>query len=454
MNEKQNDKGAEWWKQMLTRREAGARIVGLAAGALLIPALGAISGCGDGEEEAVVETDALDLQKSSGWNVGAEEAQLRVVDRVATDSRQSADWSRFNRPEQLLEAWGVRDSRWQPFVVPTLVQSLSQPTLAANITPVHNTKMDEAYRRGLGMREIILAAKHPDQMTVVTDLPGPEAVAFAAAIADVADPVLTFDNWPHPEGVVAAQQTLGALLYYAGEVAAKRENRTWMRDSTASTAASSAASTITRYPAVFVLDSDRLNAPVSGSANEFDNRYIAKLPDAPAFKNAGVTNVMYAVPDAAQKTELDDLNELFAGYREAGVTVSMVPLSDFKPATAQTASDTGSTTRSHYGGVHHTPYFYGGGMMFLPLFFHSYPSYGYRGTLPPANRFGGASVSRPGYVPTRRPTVFSSRTTGGASGVGRTKPSGFGRVSRSTGGGFSSGRSSGSYGRARGGASS
>ncbi|HEX7501488.1 MAG TPA: hypothetical protein VF524_14490, partial [Polyangia bacterium] len=49
------------------------------------------------------------------------------------------------------------------------------------------------------------------------------------------------------------------------------------------------------------------------------------------------------------------------------------------------------------------------------------------------------------FAPSPRPTMFSSRTVGGLSGVGKQKPSGFGRVSyRAGGGGF--GRS-GSFGR-------
>ena len=60
-----------------------------------------------------------------------------------------------------------------------------------------------------------------------------------------------------------------------------------------------------------------------------------------------------------------------------------------------------------------------------------------------------------GPQPALRPTIFSSRTLGGGTGIGKQKPTGFGRVSvrasRSTGSitGIRSGRS-GSFGRAGG----
>lgn len=444
-----SNNGADWWREMLSRRQAGVRIARLAAGSMMLPALATIVGCSGDEEETLEDVDALSMQKSDGWNVGSESKPLKVVHATQTDSQQSDEWKQRRASDKLLASWGVRDSRWQPFVVPTLAQSLAQASLAKDITPVHNTKMDEAYRRGLGMREIILKAKNPEQMVIVAELPGPESVAFAAALADVADPVLTFDNWPHPDGVVKAEQTLGALLYYAAEVEKKAADRL-------KAAANGSATRL--VPAVFMLDSDRLDAPASGAADEFDNRYMAKIPEAANLKSARVDNVFYAVADATVATELDDLNEPFASYRESGVTVSKIPLSDFRADETLATADSTSAGRGstgHYGRSHyHSPYYYGGGLMMLPLFFHSYPGMAYgAGPLPPASRFSGARVSRPGYVPTRRSTVFSSRTTGGASGVGRTRPSGFGRVSRATSGGGSFGgrRSSGSYGRARGG---
>src|SRR5687768_15212429 len=148
-----DENSADWWREMLSRRQAGARIARLAAGSLVIPALASIVGCGDDELAADEEADALTIQKSDGWNVGSETKPLKIVDATQTDSDKSAAWQDRKTPDKLLSSWGVRDSRWQPFVVPTLAQSLAQASLAKDIVPVSNAKMDEAYKRGLGMRE-------------------------------------------------------------------------------------------------------------------------------------------------------------------------------------------------------------------------------------------------------------------------------------------------------------
>src|SRR5207248_5974279 len=62
------------------------------------------------------------------------------------------------------------------------------------------------------------------------------------------------------------------------------------------------------------------------------------------------------------------------------------------------------------------------------------------------------STSPSSYTPQSRPTLFSGTKVGGQAGVGRTKPSGFGRTTFRTSGGrvtsISSGRSA-SFGRGR-----
>ena len=44
-------------------------------------------------------------------------------------------------------------------------------------------------------------------------------------MADVAEPVISFDNFPHPLGVVPSHETLAALIYYAKEVSEKAAKR-------------------------------------------------------------------------------------------------------------------------------------------------------------------------------------------------------------------------------------
>ena len=106
-----------------------------------------------------------------------------------------------------------------------------------------------------------------------------------------------------------------------------------------------------------------------------------------------------------------------------------------------------------------TPYYYGGHSQTHFLFWSTYgwhspaprqPALVQRTPTPLPQVSRGAE-----YRPAPRPTIFSSRTLGGGAGVGKQKPSGFGRVSvrasKSTGSitAVRTGRS-GSFGRAGG----
>jgi hypothetical protein len=210
-------------------------------------------------------------------------------------------------------------------------------------------------------------------------------------------------------------------------------------------------------PGLMLLDAQRL-AAYSDASNQFDNRYVAVVPLADALQQRQIKNVLYIVPDRSQSTERDDLNDEFVEYKDAKINVSIFPLSELQPVTetvAKTNPD-GTTER-----VVEQRYYYGGGfgshLGFLMLYSFlaprpmAYYSYGGAGgrrvtmdqTRPPRRA--------PNYTPRPRPTQFSSSRVGGTRGVGRMKPSGFGRTTVRTSGGKvmglrPSGRS-GSFGR-------
>ncbi|MGE3802586.1 MAG: hypothetical protein AB7H80_16340 [Candidatus Kapaibacterium sp.] len=412
--ERQEEQGGNWWEESLTRRQAGKRLAVIGAGAALLTSAGVMIGCGedefDDEELAANAKDAIDIQKESGWNVGADTKSLTLRNASLIDSKESADgWKAYTDPEKLRTAWGPTDTANQKFVSSELINSLNQPTLKSSIQPVHSPTMDEAYARGLGMKELLQQSKNPETTALIVDLPGPEAVAYAAALSDYADVVTTFDNWPHPNGVVPSQETLGAMLYYAQEVEENKAKRA------------------ANAPTLFVMDSNRL-AAYKDAGEEFDNRYIATMPTADNLKSEKVTGIIYAAPDNTRTQELDDLNEDFVSYREAGIDVTMMPLTDFQPPSADAIAEHGAveastTNRTYYYGGHpyYSPFFYSYYPMFLPV-----RSYNYSSMSAPSR------VGKPNYTPTRRPTMFSSSTQGGKAGVGKAKPAGFGRVSTRT----------------------
>ncbi|MEL6180237.1 MAG: hypothetical protein AAFS10_14850, partial [Myxococcota bacterium] len=208
---------------------------------------------------------------------------------------------------------------------------------------------------------------------------------------------------------VPSERTLAATLFYAEELKEKAEKR---------------AKLDSKAPTALVLDSKRLS-PYTDSSSKFDNRYIASIPDAKALKTLGVTNVLYITAKKDTK-EQDDLNTpMVALSNDSTIKVSNVALEAFQKDPNAPAGDT-STGGYYYGGSHrHHGHFYAWYPMF---FFYSRPRYsGWASspTAPPAS----SAARAPSYRPTPRKTVFSGRTTGAKSGVGRTKPTGFGRVS-------------------------
>src|SRR6185369_2349744 len=109
------------------------------------------------------------------------------------------------------------DPRLAPYFVPTLFQSLigspSGARLRQQLYPVWSEPMRAANARGEALLDLAAAPGAPHDVALVLDLPGPQSVALAAALAPAFAPVFLFDNWPHPNGVVPAHQTLGAAVY-------------------------------------------------------------------------------------------------------------------------------------------------------------------------------------------------------------------------------------------------
>jgi hypothetical protein len=372
------------------------------------------------DDTTEVDQDSLELQRNSGWNVGSEEKRLTFTGAQTVDSQGSANWRRYLDQSMMLNAYQPKSAQWMPFFVPTLIQSLQFDSLRSQMSPILTPDMQEAYGRGQSIAQDFLAnAENRGETAIIVDVPGRVAVGFAAGLADAMRLVPTFDNFPHPLGVTPSHETLAAMLYYAADVEAKQQQAP------------------NDAPPLFLLDSQRL-APYVDADTQFDNRYLAKLPTAQKFQEAGIKSLIYITPDRTRTEELDDLNETFVEYKTGGINTAMLPLSDFVRAqdgAAQTGGSGGSFD-SNSG----SRYYYGGSPATHIWFFYSYPFY--RPSPAFATRYPGAPslstgrapalappVTPPRYAPVPRPTMFSGSRMGSStgSGVGRSKPSGFGR---------------------------
>ncbi|MEJ7615893.1 MAG: hypothetical protein WKF30_02705 [Pyrinomonadaceae bacterium] len=100
------------------------------------------------------DKDSLELQQSSGWNVGSEEQPLALPNASGLDSRQSSDWAGYLDQSAMLSAYQPQSGTWMPFFVPTLIQSLQSESLRAQLTPISTPDMAEAYGRAQSIAKI------------------------------------------------------------------------------------------------------------------------------------------------------------------------------------------------------------------------------------------------------------------------------------------------------------
>lgn len=402
--------GARWWNNAVLaapnagRREAlmalavgGGVLAAVMGGLFVAGAVAAVASSGSDEDD--VAKDSLEMQRRYGWSFGSNAEKLTFDGIVTTPFDRSTLPS---LPSDLAPAQASLKPYYQPALFQSALESPKEadPTSTAPtaplkdaLTPIFTPAMETAYARGKALASLFEGV--PQDTAVIVDLPGPESVAFAAGMAERFDPVFTFDNWPHPRGVVPAHLTLAAACYYRPlfvRVAASR-----------------------KAPAapVFVLDRDRLAAYTEDS-EKFDNRYLAKLPSGEALRALGVKQVLYVASGAdtgQPPQELDDLNVELIAYEGAALDVKTALAADFQ----------GQGGASHYyGGSEETH------LSFWDNYaWHSLPK------KPGARAAVGVSKGF-AYQPSARSTLF-----GAASAPAPARPSGFGAVwittSRSSG---------------------
>lgn len=218
--------GAKWWQEGLVeqaavaipRRSALAGMVGVVTitGAIAVIG-GALAICGaavsnDEVEFKTIDQASLNAQRDYGWNFGA------VTEKLVFDGEQKTPFDRTAlgrlRNELLPVKGDLRPFYWPTlFEAPTAMPKIpiegESPTapLSTVLSPIFTSAMDVAFKRGRALAALF--EKATPGTAVLVDLPGPEAVAMAAGMAERFEPVATFDNWPHPRGVVPAHLTPG-----------------------------------------------------------------------------------------------------------------------------------------------------------------------------------------------------------------------------------------------------
>jgi len=337
--------GARWWHRSLMdddrkvkRRQVlvGFAVAGGAVAAISVLGVGLVK-LVSGESTALATRRALDMQRQYGWDFGARGVPL-VFDGVAEGPFVRGDLVSLS--PVMTPAQGPNTK----YHVGTLVESLlatpaatlpdpedgrpapdSAPfkRLVDVLMPVVTPAMVRAYRVGEALARL---AGWRQGLAVLADLPGPEAVAFAAGAAATFEPVLLLDNWPHPHGVVPSHMTLAALAYYQPRFASQKAR-------------------VFGAP-LFVLDRARLS-PYAEEGDRFDNRYYARMPRLELLAKDGIRALFYVVASPAALPEPADLSAVLAAgaASEPAVDVRALALSDFESDVA-----TDKPEKVYYGG--------------------------------------------------------------------------------------------------------
>jgi hypothetical protein len=399
--------GAKWWQEGLAQVDPVARRTALKAivgGAIGLGVMGlfihsAFSGSksakDDDEDFRTDNHPALDMQKEYGWNFGA------ATEKLVFDGQSSKPFDKFALGTLPLDL-APRDVSLYPFFVPTLLQApvALRKTIPAGdpdtftplkdvLVPINTSLMDAAYQRGQALARLF-DSNHPNvrSIAVIVDLDGPEAVAFAAGAAGSFEPVILFDNWPHPRGVVKSHLALAACAYYQPLFAKLKNGYVTPK---------------TPLPPMFVLDRSRLTA-YSDDAKQFDNRYTARVPSAAQLAKLGISRVLYVTPSDIDQ-ELDDLNDDFVYTVRQGGIVRTLAMTTFKNTTAALTD----------AGIVESTSWYGDGPETDEWFWKDYPwstPYVPKGGKPPTE----PSFPRSGkdYVPVARVGPFSTGASSGS----------------------------------------
>ena len=238
-----------------------------------------------------------------------------ITATIATDCKQSTGWlSSLATLDDDLAPVPVL----QPWYVRTLVSVPRELAARGNATggwlqPRCASSDRTAHQQGTKLVRLLNESFAKSGLAVILDLPGPQAVAAAAAMAGAFAPILTIDNLPHPNGVVPAADTLGALIYWRPELAVRSAYRS-------------------NDPLLFILEGERLRA-YGNEPGRFDNRSRARLPDATGFRALGIERILYVRQHRGTVVEADDLNGLFISCADSGIEVRHLALDSLDPLT-------------------------------------------------------------------------------------------------------------------------
>jgi hypothetical protein len=241
---------------------------------------------------------------------------LAVGVPTALDAKLGDGWRGYLDPARLYDVWGPHsEGPWGPYHSVPLFAALDRlkredvgpaAPLGSPRRPSAPPELPAHARPG---------APAPAWLTPATwtilDLPGARSVEAAAWLVGAAgaQPVSTFDNWPHERGVLKPELALAEFLRWATTLEEAR------------------AKIAPEAPPVWICERERLGER-PGRPREFDNRYFlddSVLPGPGVLRRHGIERVVYVVPTAGDEP-IADVVDYFGELLLAGIAVYRVGL--------------------------------------------------------------------------------------------------------------------------------
>lgn len=252
----------------------------------------------------------LELLGGVSFPLAHTQRRVGVGDPEAPDALGGFEWRRWARPEALHELWGpVPGSPWVPFHCVPLFAALER-VLPAGVGPRPRERVPEppAHARPGASAPSWAAAG----TWVIADLPGELVVPTGAWLVEAGcQAVCTFDNWPHPAGVLRPEEILSELLFWAPVLAQLRPHLE------------------PGSPPAWLCDRGRLGQR-PGRPGEFDNRYYlddSLLPGPGVLQRAGIRRAVYLTA-ASDDAPLRDVGPYFERLGKAGIETRHASLED------------------------------------------------------------------------------------------------------------------------------
>lgn len=213
------------------------------------------------------------MDNDLGNFVPESKASLGIISPKESDSQGGMDWKNYLSADSLQKAWEPPiNSPYHRYSKTKTISAVEQ--LKGAICPRYS---EGEIRSEQGIQNLIKSGAVGEGVAVVLDSGGPHSVAMAVKLMELGyQPVVMFDNIPHPEGSNHSEQELATLLFFAKKAEMLKDTGKIRPDS----------------PPVFILDTHRSDLV----QERVDNNYYYSDRDFPTgqeLSRLGILRVVY-----------------------------------------------------------------------------------------------------------------------------------------------------------------